>query len=89
MTKLILFAAGCLIVAAPALSQNTGPAPAPAKSSSPAKPKLICETEQDIGSRLGRKRVCHTAEQWQQMKAESRDAIDKYQQQATGVPTSG
>ena len=87
MTKLIPIAATCLIVAAPALSQNT--TPAPAQNANPVKPKLICETEEDIGSRLGRKRVCHTAEQWQQIKAESRDAIEKYQQQATGTPVSG
>jgi hypothetical protein len=87
MTKLIPIAATCLIVATPALSQNT--TPAPAQNANPAKPKLICETEEDIGSRLGRKRVCHTAEQWQQIKAETRDAIEKYQQQATGTPVSG
>jgi len=87
MTKLIPVAAACLIVASPALSQNT--TPAPPQKANPAKPKLICETEEDIGSRLGHKRVCHTAEQWQQMKAESRDAIEKYQQQATGTPVSG
>ena len=88
MTKLIPVAAACLIMASPALSQNTTPA-RPPQNTNPAKPKLICETEEEIGSRLGRKRVCHTAEQWQQIKAESRDAIEKYQQQATGTPVSG
>ena len=87
MTKLIPIAAACLIVASPAFSQNT--TPAPPQNANPAKPKLICETEEDIGSRLGRKRVCHTAAEWQQIKAESRDAIEKYQQQATGTPVSG
>ena len=87
MTKLIPVAAACLIVASPALSQNA--TPAPPQNANPAKPKLICETEEDIGSRLGRKRVCHTAAEWQQIKSESRDAIEKYQQQATGTPVSG
>lgn len=86
MLKLVSLAAAALVVASPAFSQNAAPAP---QNANPAKPKLICETEEDIGSRLGRKRVCHTAEQWQQIKAESRDAIEKYQQQATGTPVSG
>ena len=87
MTKRIAIAATCLIVASPALSQNT--TPAPPQKTSPANPKLICETEQEIGSRLGRKRVCHTAEEWQRLRMETRDAIEKYQQQATGTPVSG
>ena len=86
MLKLVSLSAAALVVASPAFSQNAASAP---QNANPAKPKLICETEEDIGSRLGRKRVCHTAEQWQQIKAESRDAIEKYQQQATGTPVSG
>lgn len=86
MTKIILIATACLIAATPVLSQGT--TPAQPQNANPAKPKLICETEEDIGSRLGRKRVCHTAAEWQRIKAESRDALEKYQQQATGTPVS-
>ena len=87
MTKLVAVAVASLIVTSPALSQNT--TPAPAQNANPAKPKLICESEQDIGSRLGRKRICHTAEEWQRIKSETRDAIEKFQQQQTGTPVSG
>lgn len=86
MIKLAPIAITCLIVASPALSQNN---PAASQNANPAKPKLICETQQETGSRLDRKRVCHTAEEWQRVKADARDAIDKYQQQATGTPVSG
>jgi len=86
MTKVVLLAAACLVVTSPALSQTTAPAP---QNANPAKPKLICEVQDETGSRLDRKRVCHTAEEWQRIKAESRDAIEKYQQQMTGTPVSG
>jgi hypothetical protein len=88
MLKLVSLAAAALVVASPAFSQNTAPAPQNANPDKP-KPKIICETEEDIGSRLGRKRVCHTAEEWQRLRMETRDAIEKYQQQATGTPVSG
>jgi hypothetical protein len=88
MLKLVSLAAAALVMASPAFSQNTAPAPQNASPAKP-KPKIICETEEDIGSRLGRKRVCHTAEEWQRLRMETRDAIEKYQQQATGTPVSG
>ncbi|HEX6660841.1 MAG TPA: hypothetical protein VF067_03100 [Sphingomicrobium sp.] len=86
MTKYVPIAAACLVAASPAFSQSAAP---PTQSAAPAKAKLICETQSETGSRLDRKRVCHTAAEWQQIKAESRDAIEKYQQQATGTPVSG
>ena len=86
MLKLVSLAAAALVVASPAFSQNAAPAP---QNANPAKPKLICEVQEETGSRVDRKRVCHTAEEWQRIKAESRDAIEKYQQQATGTPVSG
>jgi hypothetical protein len=88
MLKFVSFVAASLVVASPAFSQTT-PAPAKPQSAQSDKSKLICETQDETGSRLDRKRVCHTPAEWQQIKAESRDAIEKYQQQATGTPVSG
>lgn len=87
MLKLISFAAAGLIAAAPALAQTA--AQPPAQNAKPAKDKLVCETQEETGSRIDRKRVCHTAEEWQAIKAQNRDALEKIQQQATGTPTSG
>lgn len=89
MLRFVALAAATLIVAAPALSQTAAPAAAPTANAKPTKDKLICETQQETGSRLDRKRVCHTAAEWQSIKSQSRDAIEKYQQQSTGTPTSG
>ncbi len=89
MSKLIPAVAACLIVASPAVAQTTASTQAPGQSGQPAKAKLICETEQEIGSRLRGARVCHTAEEWDRIRAETRQNLEKIQQQSTGTPASG
>ena len=99
MPKLFSIALVGLIASAPAAAQITFPAqgnaastPAPAsaqaQSANPGKSQIICEQEETIGSRLGAHKVCHTAAEWQLIKSESRESLEKYQQQAKG-PVSG
>ena len=88
MVKFIPALAACLIVASPAVAQSTSSEQAP-KPAKPAKAKIICETEEQIGSRLGGKRVCHTAEEWEQIRSDTRQNLEKFQQQGTGTPRSG
>lgn len=87
MFKFIPALAACVIVASPAAAQTTDSAQG--QNSQPAKAKLICEKEQETGSRLGGKRVCHTKEEWDQIRAETRQNLEKIQQQSTGTPNSG
>lgn len=41
--------------------------------------RVICRTSEIIGSRLGTKKTCLTAMQWDQMRREQRDVIEKVQ----------
>lgn len=41
--------------------------------------RVICRTEQEIGSRLSKVRRCHTAAEWAQIKRENRAIIDRVQ----------
>ena len=41
--------------------------------------RVICRTEQQIGSRLAKIKRCHTAAEWAQIKRENRQVIDKVQ----------
>ena len=81
-------------VAVPATAQSItfeeSPAPAPAAEKA-KKERLVCEKEEVIGSRLATKKVCMTAEQWQEQRARHREQIEKFQQQntSTGVPSGG
>lgn len=89
MLKSISAFAACLVVASPALAQATDPGQTVTQNAQKAKPKLICESEQETGSRLGGKRVCHTAEEWSQIRAQAREQLEKAQQQNMALPSSG
>lgn len=59
-------------MATPALAdQVPAAAPAPATSTAQAKPKLICEVDELTGTRLGAHKVCMTADQWRQQRADA------------------
>jgi hypothetical protein len=76
-----------LALCSPALGAGQPAAQQQADSSTQAQHKpdgqrVICEDQEVIGSRLGVKRVCLTADQWRQQQLDSRDATDM--QQRTG-----
>ena len=82
MFKLAPVAIACIFAAAPVVAQSTNPPPpAPAQTAKPAKPKMICEREQEIGSRLGAKRICRTQEEWDALRADARSNVERAQQQ--------
>jgi hypothetical protein len=72
-------------VAAPALAQTSG---TPTKPQQPAKPKLICEKQEEIGTRLGGRKVCHTKEEWDQLRSAAREDLEKSQRNSSpGIPS--
>jgi hypothetical protein len=82
-------ACGALLVsAAPALAQTqptTGSAPT-AKAKDPN--RVICEKVQDTGSRIGGKRICMTAAQWEEQRRRDRQYVEDAQQRSL-EPNSG
>jgi len=77
--------------AVPATAQPTAPPP-PQTANARAKPnpldKVVCKTEEVIGSRLNSQRVCMTVREWQDQADDSRQALEKIQQ-GQGVVPSG
>lgn len=77
------------LVATPAAAQITfedQPAaaqPANAKLKEPN--KIICERQEEIGSRLGGKKVCKTAAEWQEERTQQRRTVEDVQRQATST----
>jgi hypothetical protein len=67
-------------------------APADPAASSSSQPKLkdpnrtICEKQEEVGSRLGGKKVCHTAAEWQHLRQQNREQVDDWQQRLTANP---
>jgi len=83
-----LIAAG-VAVAVPAAAQTTiQQQPAQAATAKSDVNKLVCKTEETIGSRLAAKKVCLTVQQWQDRAAQDRDQLERVQQGAKG-PSSG
>jgi invasion protein IalB len=80
-------------LAAPAAGQNASPAQqiAPAVSKDKDPNRIICEREEEIGTRLGGKKVCKTAAQWQLERQQQRETIEGVQRQGTSVgsPSGG
>lgn len=77
------FLAGLLLVVSPALAQTGRPGATPpgAAQADPNTKRVICETEQEIGSRLASKRVCMTADQWKEHEQQVRGQLDQLHMQ--------
>jgi hypothetical protein len=50
--------------------------------------KIVCEVAETTGTRLGARKICKTVLEWQQLKYETQQGLQKFQQQATstGIP---
>jgi invasion protein IalB len=74
-----------LPLSAPALAQAASQQQQQQQQSSAKKApdpnQIVCEKQQEIGSRLATDRVCMTRAQWAEQKRNDRDAIEKAQRQ--------
>lgn len=73
----LLAAAGA--VPAPTIAQATQ-VPANQRSENTGDPnEIVCEKQEILGSRLGKKKVCMTRAQWAELKRQDRQDIEKVQ----------
>lgn len=70
--------------AAPTFAQTQ---PAPAQQPQTAKTayadQVVCETQEETGSRLASHKICHTRSQWAQIHQDQRDTTEHTQMQRT------
>jgi len=71
-----IIAAAALVVATSVLAQP--PAAGGGRSSADAN-KQICRAMADTGSRLGRSRACHTAQEWAELRRQTKQNVDHIQ----------
>lgn len=79
-----LFAVAVIsIVASPAFAQAAAPASPPQADQKKVKDpnEIICEKQQDPGSRLVSAKVCHTRAEWADLRHQDRQMIDRAQTQ--------
>jgi len=88
MFKSLVIAATALAVTVPASAQ-TATAGQPAEAQKAKDPnRIICEREDEIGTRLGARKICRTAAEWDAMRKANRDQLEDWQRQntSTGKP---
>src|SRR5258708_1313379 len=85
MRKLIFSVAAALMVSAiavsPAFSQTQPAQQPPAAKAGPNPNEVVCEKQEEIGSRLATHRVCMTRAQWAEQRRLNRQDIEKIQVQ--------
>ena len=75
--RLVHIAGGAaLIVATAVLAQ---PPAAEGSASKADANRKICRSYGDIGSRLGRSRACHTAQEWAELRRQMKQTVDHIQ----------
>jgi hypothetical protein len=90
MLKSVVIVGLGLALAAPVTAQV---APADPASAPPTQQKakdsnrMICEKQEELGSRLGGKKVCKTAAEWQEWRQQNRDVLEDWQRQHTNPGT--
>lgn len=91
MLRLIVIAAATAVFAAPVAAQTAPPATgAPAATDKAKDPnRIICERQEEIGSRLGGTKVCHTAAEWAALRKDNREQVEDWQRQLTSPGKPG
>ena len=79
MRTLLIMSAAALFATsgAPAIAQSQQQGAKPARDPN----EIVCERQEEIGSRLGGQRVCKTRSQWAEERRAVRDDVDKAQMQ--------
>ena len=63
-----------------AIAQAAAPAAqAPVQASTPDPNELICERQEVLGSRLAKRKVCHTRAEWADIKLQDRQDLERAQ----------
>jgi hypothetical protein len=80
---LITTAAAVLGMSAPAFGQNAQPAQPQQQGAKPARDpnEIVCERQQELGSRIASARVCKTRAEWADERRAQRMDVDKAQMQ--------
>ena len=74
------------------LSAATAAATTPTAQQQPVEPvkeKLVCRTQERLGSRVGGKRVCNTKARWAEIEKDAGDTVREFQRTAASSPTNG
>lgn len=69
----------CAVTLIAATAVIAQPSATDGANSSPDANKQICRVIADTGSRLGRHRACHTAQEWAELRRQTKQTVDRIQ----------
>lgn len=72
-----LIALGLGFATLPALADEPTPAPAPKTQSKSDPNRIVCRTEEEIGSRLRKRKICMTLGEWRELGARTGQTVDR------------
>ena len=80
---LITTAAAVLGISAPTFAQSAQPTPPAQQGAKPARDpnEIVCERQQELGSRIASQRICKTRAEWAEERRTQRQDVDKAQMQ--------
>lgn len=81
MTKALFFLTA-VVLSAPLAAQSPQAQPIQTDPKKSDSNKLVCKTEDSIGSRLGNKKVCLTVQEWKERADFYRDQTESWQRMA-------
>ena len=88
MSKLFWLIGASLVVAAPAAVQAQQSQAVQTDPKQSDVNKIVCEREDELGSRLKGKKVCMTVQEWKAFRQQHREDVERVQQSA-GTARSG
>jgi len=89
MFKVIVCSVSCVCLAASTAAQAPTDQASPTLTRVQDPNRMICQREEVIGSRLGGKKICKTAQEWQESQQQARDQIDDWQRRLPALPKPG
>jgi hypothetical protein len=80
-----------IVLAASAVAQSSSQTTAqnPTQPKPNTADKIICKTEETTGTRLGGHRVCATEAEWRDLAQQTQAAVQKIEQQDSGICAEG
>lgn len=70
--------------ATPTSNPSAAVAPAGKDKKNDPNQRVICKTQDEVGTRLGGKRICMTKAQWDRQSQDARDSVDNIQRTPRG-----
>lgn len=75
------------LVSAPVLAQSQTAPTTAAAAEKPELDRIVCERQQDIGSRISIRKVCKTVREWQEERRIQREEVEGVQRTVNQTPS--